>query len=460
MKQNHALRVLWLVTLLAGTTGAVEAKPLSVDQAIRAVEEPASGFGNMSPFELQTRYRLMGLLYEDRYKYEDTHADAWLKCMQDTRRSMYARLCAAYFLLDDRQEARDFVVSQLKSQNLRHRYNAAEIVLLHLRRDPKKKWDVETLIGLLADGSIDDSGVKSSPGGNFPQGDEDDIMYTPIDSICWALGFMKEKPAVPALISVLERRPKTGGAAFALGEIGDPRAIPILMKVLQDDSGYEDREATALGKFKHKEAVPILIARLSPSTDPFGGMSATKARRYLEALLEIGDRRAAAPIEEFLKRDCPQEAQRTARRVLVQLKSSDPVGDLLAVLEKESYEPERSDLVDALVKHPDDRVVKALTGIASSSDSAFMRRQAIFGLMRMGDQQSLLALALLLDIAYPRDLKAEWGWFKQSLPDFSVFFPETIQMCLKERTKQDFGPDRQKWEAWIRQNIQPRPAPR
>ena len=120
-----------------GNAGEKE-KPLAVEQAIAAVEKPANGFGNMSPFELQTYYRLTGLLSQSRYTYEANHADAWITCMRDEKRSMYARLCAAYFLLDQQAEARTFVETQLKSKNLRYRYNAAEVVQLHVDRDPQK----------------------------------------------------------------------------------------------------------------------------------------------------------------------------------------------------------------------------------------------------------------------------------------------------------------------------------
>ena len=122
----------------------------------------------------------------------------------------------AYFLLDKHAEAREVVKSQLASQDLRHRYNAAEVVRFHVGATRDKKWGIDLLIKLLADGSIDGSGVTSSPPGRYPQEDRDDIMATPINSICWNLGYMKEKKAVPALISVLERRPNTDGAAFVL----------------------------------------------------------------------------------------------------------------------------------------------------------------------------------------------------------------------------------------------------
>ena len=443
-----------LLSALSGLSIADDTASPSVEQAIQIVDKPADGFDNMSPFELQTHYRLMSLLHEKAYQYEEKHAEAWINCMRDKRRSMYARLCAAYFLADLREEAREFIVTQLKSEDLRHRYNAAEIVELYVGRNAEKEWGIDVLIKLLADGSLDGSGVEGSPAGKYPQGDRNDIMFTPIDGICWSLGFMKEKKAVPVLISVLERRPRTGGAAFALGEIEDKRAVPILMKILKDRSGYEDREVTALGNLKHVEAVPILISRLSKPRTKYGGSDIIETEKLLDALLEIGDLRSVEPIEKYIQGDYPEKSKAVARRVLVQLKSPDAVAALLVLLNKETYEPERSDIISALVKKHDVRVITKLSEIAQTSDSAFMRREAIFGLSKIGDRQSLLILASLLDLTWPKNLKAEWGW--KGLPDFETYFPETIQLCLKQCTKQDFGKDKSRWKDWIEKIVEPK----
>lgn len=441
---------------LASTSSAADAVK-SVDEAIRQVAKPKRS-ESWDPRDLQVDDRLSWLLDGLNYKYESRHAASWEACLRDGKKSLYARLCAAYFLLDEQEEARKFVEEQLASKNLRHRYNAAKTVELHVRRDSTKTWGLNLLIGLVADGSLDGSGVHSSPPGEFPEGDRNDIMFTPIDDICRDLGFMKEKKAVPALISVLERRPRTDRAAFALGEIGDQRAVPALMKILKDTPGFGHSEVTALGKLKAQAAVPVLVSQLGRpkirAPDPFASsdIDISETRILLEALLEIGDLDAIPAIEKFLKGDFPKEAKAPARRVLAQLNSADPAKSLLELLESETYEPERSDLIRSLTKFRDSRVVGELTTIARSSDSAFMRREAIFGLRDIGDRQSLLALAALLDLTIPRDLKARWGW--RTLPDFQRYFPETVEMCLKQRTRQDFGKDRGKWETWINENVE------
>jgi HEAT repeat protein len=264
---------------------------------------------------------------------------------------------------------------------------------------------------------------------------------------------MKEKDAVPALISVLDRCPDVGGAAFALGEIGDKRAIPVLMKLLENRSDWQDDEVTALGKLKHKEAVPILISRLGHPRTTFSDMDIIETEILLEALLAIGDRRAIEPIREYLDGVFPEKSKAAAKRVIAQLDSADPPGALLALLNQETYEPERSSIIGDLTKYRDNRIVENLSVLAHTSDSAFMRREAIFGLRTIGDKQAALALASLLEGEFPSDLKAEWGW--KGVPDFSKYFPEIIVNCLRQCTKQDFGVDRAKWEVWIKENFNP-----
>jgi hypothetical protein len=75
---------------------------------------------------------------------------------------MYARLCAANYLLDKHKEARDFVALLLKSENLRHRYNAAVIVNLYVGRDPRKNHD-DRVIKSLAVIGLRGIGDRQSP---------------------------------------------------------------------------------------------------------------------------------------------------------------------------------------------------------------------------------------------------------------------------------------------------------
>ena len=245
--------------------------------------------------------------------------------------------------------------------------------------------------------------------------------------------------------------------ALKLADAGDVRAGPILLVLVKNGQARIDGLnghliPRAFGKLKYRPAAPLLAQSLitPPKLDEYTTVMT------LNALAEIGDTSVTNVLRQYLGTDLPPRVQTAVHRVLIQLEDADPVPGLLGLLDKETYEPERSDIIEALAKHKDERVVKRLAGIAAESESAFMRREAIFGLRDIGDRRSLLALASLLDLTFSKDLKAEWGW--KGIPDFRTYFPDTIAMCLRQCTKQDFGTNRTQWEKWIKENIEPKGA--
>ena len=83
-------------------------------------------------------------------------------------------------------------------------------------------------------------------------------------SAAWALGEIGDSRAVNPLIAALgDKRREREVAAKALGEIGDSRATDALIETLEDDN-WEVRGTTAkaLGKLGDTRAVPHLINML------------------------------------------------------------------------------------------------------------------------------------------------------------------------------------------------------
>src|SRR5262245_46788738 len=123
----------------------------TVAEAIATVSQPAHGFGAMSPSEVQAYYRLRNLQNYDRgfyYHYTDADQTAWKSLLDDANASVYARMCAAFMLIDHDVAARKFLEQHLKSDNLRHRYNAAKVVETYVARDPTKTWGIDLLLEL------------------------------------------------------------------------------------------------------------------------------------------------------------------------------------------------------------------------------------------------------------------------------------------------------------------------
>jgi HEAT repeat protein len=107
------------------------------------------------------------------------------------------------------------------------------------------------------------------------------------------LSQLRPQVAVEALVRALDRDPWLRFAAVhALGEIGDPRAIPALVPLLEDDI-VRDAVVEALGKIGTVDALPTLtkLLRETPDTVCFG-----------VCLRAIGDVLAAQPDPRVLER--------------------------------------------------------------------------------------------------------------------------------------------------------------
>ena len=109
--------------------------------------------------------------------------------------------------------------------------------------------------------------------------------------------------AVPFLVDVLSREDLPSKyyyirAANLLGEIGDKRAVPILIQSLKDYKSHRRhaREvvAIALGNIGDKRAAPALMSALNDRDD------IDMVRAAIEALYKLGDKRAVSALIEDL----------------------------------------------------------------------------------------------------------------------------------------------------------------
>lgn len=131
--------------------------------------------------------------------------------------------------------------------------------------------------------------------------------------------------------------------------------------------------------------------------------------------------------------------------------SGDPAKSLLELLDQNTDAHERWAIMHALVRHADKRVIQRFFQIAKTSGSADERRNAIDQLANIGNRESLLALAALLDATYPEELRFQPSKTSYSAP--SIFFPSHINDKLSRHTGQDFRQDRTRWENWINSNF-------
>jgi HEAT repeat protein len=156
------------------------------------------------------------------------------------------------------------------------------------------------------------------------------------------------EPAVKPLITILGGRSlgQRQVAAQALGEIGDPRAVPALLAF-----GRKDETATAALVDIGKPAVPALVKALD---DPATPIRATAA----EALGGIGDRRATDELSDALA-DPEDDVWRAASDALALMYRKD-VGTLLPWLESQPTLPVYYGLIGLGKKGTEDELVAAL----------------------------------------------------------------------------------------------------
>ena len=203
------------------------------------------------------------------------------------------------------------------------------------------------------------------------------------------------RPAVKPLIAALKDRysQRRQGAAVALGEIGDPRAVEPLITIALGDEDEEVRWAAAgaLGRIKDPRAVEPLIAALRDED-----------RRIREGaartLGKIKDPRAVKPLIVALRDEDP-DVRRRAARALGWIKNLRAVTPLVAVLRDE------------------DR---------------WVRRRAAKVLGEIGDPRAVEPL-----IAALRDEKSSWVH---------------VVRALERITGKAFGRDPVKWQEWWEEN--------
>ncbi|MBI3945215.1 MAG: HEAT repeat domain-containing protein [Armatimonadetes bacterium] len=156
-----------------------------------------------------------------------------------------------------------------------------------------------------------------------------DPKYTP--SAAWALGEIGERKALPALLLALEVTPTAPPeAAEAIGKLGDRSAVPALQAaygrsqwpptqeailgalgrlggdvayeqcatVLRGEHGFPVRQAAAraLGQMGDRRAVPLLVEKLRDRESPVGQAAA-------EALGRLGDPQAVPALQACLSGD-------------------------------------------------------------------------------------------------------------------------------------------------------------
>jgi HEAT repeat protein len=395
--------------------------------------------------ELQVALRLHLVVNEMKFRPMAEDRPILKSLVTNKAASAYSRICAAYFLLDSDADARALLTNYVASSNLRHRYNAARAIQWFAfdAQGEAHEWATLELIKMVENRCLETPSNTETPSRGYEVGyDLMDDHYTPLDYVIDTLGELKERRAIPALMSLIERhRWQSSSAVSALGEIGDPSVAPFLLKNFVDRDSLGCGHALAL--LRYRPAVPLLLDHLNHSETAYG------QERVLDDLLEMGDASALPDIEKFAQSPREQGARKAAARVIAQMRDKDPVASLLAMLDKEQGD-ERVDLIRDLGRYPDQRAIDRLFALAVSFDDTLIRGNAIRTLGRMGDQRALLALVAVMETNAPPPVKFDMvAMLDGSRPDYSKV---EAARALHEATRRNLGEDPKTWRRWIVEN--------
>jgi len=214
-------------------------------------------------------------------------------------------------------------------------------------------------------------------------------------------------PAVDSLLRTVET-PDPDVRKFVvdiLGDIRDPRGVPVLINGLaDDDENVRVASAEALGKIRDPRAVDVLIACLARADQGWLDYAAA------EALGAIGDKRALGPLLAALSRSSLREP---VLESLGRIGNGETIGPLInsladplrivrevsiaaiAAIYRKSAAPERRKIIDAVRSGMTDRAVDFLEEILITSSGELLK-STITLLGWTGKESSIRKLLALL----------------------------------------------------------------
>jgi len=223
-----------------------------------------------------------------------------------------------------------------------------------------------------------------------------------------ALAERKEKAAVDPMIGTLTRDypPVQSSAAFALGEIGDERAVEILLQQMKDGEtdSIRSNAAIALGKIGKEETVPSLTSRLR---DNKAGVRSSAAL----SLGKIGNETAVGPLIEVLNSgklsegrakdsvNTNEDLRKSVVLALGEIRSTEATETLIGILaDKEEKLSVRIAAASALGKIGDPKAVETLKNVLEDkSMDANIRKEAFLALGKTKNQEVVGILVAKLE---------------------------------------------------------------
>ncbi len=172
--------------------------------------------------------------------------------------------------------------------------------------------------------------------------------------------------------------PEAYSAILELGQLGDDKAVALLIETLGRKDGVARSAARELGKLRNEAAVPPLVAMLdSPDVN----------QAAAEALLAFGPK-AVGPLLEIIKNGSPA-ARQLAVSALGELRDKRAVEPLIDVMQTDDAYAVRTAAATALGQIKDARAVWVLVATLQMRDETTPDRQASLEQLRTATQLAL-----------------------------------------------------------------------
>jgi hypothetical protein len=353
---------------------------------------------------------------------------------------------AALFFLDTMKDTDYFTVTNLH-------YAMGITFSQDWQKKEPPDWLVELSLAILSDNRFV-TGLKEA---GWADGTSFTVASCETGMLKSVLGYSKSRKAVPMLIEMLKKG--DADVATTLGEIGDPRAIPALIKSLEAAGKtlkYSEEEgglsedflgiAIALSQLKAREAVPPLLRYV-------------EYPEVIEKLEEIGDPRVLPALREIVaakgkiirdgKPVNPElEAERlfAAKVALAHLDGDNEVACLAEMLDASALMSDhRREIVMRLGMREDPKAIPYLIKVIKTDSDHYIISMAIWSLSDLKYKAAAKGLIECFDVTF-REKNVGKG--ERVTP---ATYRNLIARSLQKITGESYGADKQQWLQWWRE---------
>lgn len=337
-----------------------------------------------------------------------------LVAMRKTNRELDRRLATASFLLDlGNAEARKLVDECLAGKYGDAAVRDAALVVLRSGKDIDDTWSRKRVIALMT--------RAGSP--------SDSMLWY---ELCQYAGEIKLIEADQFLIEHLRRHPDDGRAAWALGRIGDPKAIDVLIDTAEHDFEVREDHVRALHKLNAEKLPAILLRHCDNGA-------------CLEIIGDLGLKAAIQPIRDYLSVPNGGRTQGVARITLARISATDSkdlAQRLLAIAKQASTVDEKGMAFSYAGPTKQPLLVPALLEEIRTSDDESLIFDCLRALGDIGDSTSLKALVSLFD--------HDFSYVMRSRRRYSAHaFNDAIIAALRDATGKDYGHNIAAWRSVV-----------